>query len=331
MKPAPAPAPAAAALLLAGAISFSSVAHDFWIEAAPFQVPAGGVVRVSLHHGECFMGEPVPRDPARLESFQLVGPRGAAPVLGRSGSVTGFARPEAPGLHVISYHSGRLPNELPADAFEAYLREKGLDQIAKLRAERGDRGRAGREVYSRCAKALIWAGELSAPGGTEIAPQGDQALGLPLEIVAEGNPCALHPGDALRVRLVFRGEPLPGAMIVAVNRNDPTRHLARPTDAQGRAEFMLGAPGAWMLSCVHMVAAPPDAGADWESFWASLTFEPLPFSAEGTARPVAANKARRRRVHAEGAESRGGPRRQALAGPCGADSSSVPFTGGLVR
>jgi hypothetical protein len=31
--------------------------------------------------------------------------------------------------------------------------------------------------------------------------------------------------------------------------------------------------GAWLVKAVHMVPARADAGADWESVWASLTFE----------------------------------------------------------
>jgi len=32
-------------------------------------------------------------------------------------------------------------------------------------------------------------------------------------------------------------------------------------------------PGVWLVKVVHMVPAPKDTGADWESLWASLTFE----------------------------------------------------------
>lgn len=275
------------ALLALAKIAAPASAHDFRIDAVPFRVPVGGVVRVSLHHGEGFMGEPVPRDPTRIESFQLDGPHGAQPVLGRSGSITGFAKPEEPGLHLISYHSARVRNELPADNFEAYLREKGLDQVAKLRAERGERGQPGHEVYSRCAKALVWAGDPSARHPAEGASPSDRALGLPLEIVAEGNPGALRAGDWLGIKLLYRGSPLPGATVVALSQADPTRPIASVTDAEGRARFRLPAPGAWMITSVHMIEAPRDAQADWESFWASLTFELSQPAPHGEAGPSA--------------------------------------------
>jgi len=31
--------------------------------------------------------------------------------------------------------------------------------------------------------------------------------------------------------------------------------------------------GAWMVKCTHMVAAPAETGMDWESLWASVTFD----------------------------------------------------------
>ena len=37
--------------------------------------------------------------------------------------------------------------------------------------------------------------------------------------------------------------------------------------------FDLTPPGVWLVKAVHMVPAPAASGADWESLWASLTFE----------------------------------------------------------
>jgi hypothetical protein len=32
-------------------------------------------------------------------------------------------------------------------------------------------------------------------------------------------------------------------------------------------------PGVWMITTIHMVRAAAGLDAEWESFWASLTFE----------------------------------------------------------
>ena len=44
-------------------------------------------------------------------------------------------------------------------------------------------------------------------------------------------------------------------------------------DAKGNVTLRLARSGLWLVKAVHMAAAPPDAGVDWESWWASLTFE----------------------------------------------------------
>jgi hypothetical protein len=41
----------------------------------------------------------------------------------------------------------------------------------------------------------------------------------------------------------------------------------------GRASLVLDRPGLWLVKAVHMVPAPEGSGAEWESLWASLTFE----------------------------------------------------------
>jgi hypothetical protein len=35
----------------------------------------------------------------------------------------------------------------------------------------------------------------------------------------------------------------------------------------------LGQPGLWRISAVHMTRAPDGVDAEWDSLWASLTFE----------------------------------------------------------
>jgi len=45
------------------------------------------------------------------------------------------------------------------------------------------------------------------------------------------------------------------------------------TDAAGRVKLTLDRAGAWMVKCTHMVAAPAETGMDWESLWASVTFD----------------------------------------------------------
>ena len=253
--------PRSLAVLSALLLALPAAAHEFWIAPERYRAEPGQGLRVSLHHGERFDGEVVMRRNDSIQCFDLIDGTGSAtPILGTDGRPVSFARPVSPGGCIAVYHSRRATNVLDAEAFTEYLTQEGLHAIVAMRADAGESGMPGNEVYSRCAKALI------AVGG---APVSDRAVGLPLEIVlgTSGEPSRL-------VAVVsYLGEPLPGARVVAVHRDDPAHLIEATADDSGRVEIPAHAKGEWMLTALHMVRAPQDAGADWESFWASLTFD----------------------------------------------------------
>jgi uncharacterized GH25 family protein len=98
---------------------------------------------------------------------------------------------------------------------------------------------------------------------------------LRLELVAETSPKKLRPnrGGPLPVRLVYEGKLLAGALVVAMNRDEPEKPISSRTDRSGRVLLALPRGGVWLVKAVHMIPAPAASGADWESLWASLTFE----------------------------------------------------------
>ncbi len=250
------------------ALAPPALAHDFWIEPSAYRADPGGALAVRLRVGERFEGEPVPRNPERIEKLVLVGPGGELPVEGVDGEdPAGYVRPATAGIHVLVYRSRRASIELAPDPFAAYLREEGLDGILALRKKRGESDKPAREVYSRCAKALVAVGDAAGAGGY------DRLVGLPLELVPEANPFTLRRKDKLPVRLLLDGKPLEGALVVAMDRGKPQRKVEARTDPDGRARLALRHPGVWLVKAVHMFRAPEGVDADWESLWASLTFE----------------------------------------------------------
>ena len=255
---------AVAALVLGAAPPL--FAHDLWIEPTSFSPQAGEIVGVRLKVGMNLAGDPVPRVPALINQFVVADATDRTRVLGRNGSdPAGFVRVSAPGVQVIGYYSNPSWIELPPEIFNPYLKEEGLDSIIDIRAQHGETGARARELYSRCAKSLVLSG---SPDEAE----GDRPLGFPLELVAERNPYALPAGEALPVRLTYQSRPLAGALVVAINRADPTEKLAERSDRDGRVRFRLRPGGMWLVKAVHMVPAPSGSDADWASFWASLTF-----------------------------------------------------------
>jgi hypothetical protein len=236
-------------------------AHDFWIEPASYTPQSGQILSVRLKVGQDLMGDPVARDSSLVKQFVSEGVEGRKPLVGRDGSdPAGYLRVDGQGLTVIGYSSNPSTVDMPADKFNQYLKDEGLDAILALRAKRKQMGDGSHELFSRCAKSLVATG--SGKGS-------DRSLGFTLELVAGRNPYAMRAGDELPLRLTYLGRPLAGALVVAMNRMDPVQKLSARTDADGRVSIRLPQAGMWMVKSVHMIPS----GQNWESFWASLTFE----------------------------------------------------------
>jgi uncharacterized GH25 family protein len=242
-------------------------AHDFWIEPSTFRPPRGAVVTATLRVGEKLQGEPVPRMPIFIDRFVLKSKSGEAPLAGITGEDPAGSVPvRDAGLQWIGYQSNAYPVTLEARKFEGYLREEGLERIVELRGRNGQSASPGRERFYRCAKALLDAGR--SKGETPSVP-----LGFALELVPRTNPYATRVGGKLPLTLLFRGKPISNVLVVAMNRQDPEKAVRARTDAKGEVTLPLARPGFWLVKAVHMEAAPSGARADWESWWASLTFD----------------------------------------------------------
>ena len=242
-------------------------AHDMWIEPATFFPQSGQIVSLRLRVGQDLLGDPLLLDPSLVNQFVVSDGDGVRPVVRRDGrDPAGLVRLITPGVHVIGYRSNPSTIEIPADTFNQYLKEEGLDAVSAQRARRNETRAPAREIFSRCAKSLVFS-------GAAAAAQGDRPLGFTLELVAERNPYQLRAEQDLPVRLTYESRPLAGALVVAINRLNPADKVSARTDADGRVRFRLRHDGMWLIKAVHMVPAPADAHAEWASFWASLTFE----------------------------------------------------------
>jgi hypothetical protein len=263
-------------------------AHEFWLEPSSFTPRAGGLLAVRHCVGDGFDGWSLARNIGRIERFVVAGASGDQAIVGLDGAdPAGVVRLTSAGHQVLVYRSNRAFQEMPADKFEEYLKDKGLERISATRKARGAGRRDVREAYSRHAKALIRTGDT---GGGPI----DRVMGLRLELVADPDLFRAGRGDRHSFRLLFDGRPLAGALVAATRPGTADEDRRVRTDAEGRAEFSMRHPGMWRVAAVHMMAAPAGIDADWESLWASLTFELAATSAADAA--VAKGPACRNRI-----------------------------------
>ncbi|MCS7210179.1 MAG: DUF4198 domain-containing protein [Chloroherpetonaceae bacterium] len=250
-------------------IATTLYAHEFWLRPAKFRLKQGERTTLSLLVGENFTGEAWKFGQSTAIAF-LQCHRSATetlvPVI-----KDGVAAPielsfKYDGTYLIGLHTSPKFIELDAEKFAAYLKEEGLTDILALRSQKGDVKKPARELYRRCAKTLIQVGHLS----DETA---SKELGFPLEIIPEHNPYLLQAGDAMRFRVVFNAKPLSRAQIkVWHRRGSKVTTTTLHTDELGCASFAIVPDGEWMISLVKMIEATDTAKADYESFWASLTF-----------------------------------------------------------
>jgi hypothetical protein len=221
----------------------------------------GAMVSASLRVGQEFNGDPVARDASRIEKFIVRDDGGERALVGSEGrDPAGWFRVERDGGAIIGYRSRPAFLELPPEKFEQYLRDEGLERIIEWRAKHGESQKPSREIYSRCAKSLLNVGKTQA--------KFDKPLRFRLELVPK-----TMSADSITVRLLYESKPLEGVLVVALHRDDPSIHLRARSDKSGQVTLSLPKRGVWLIKAVHMIPAPPASNADWESLWASLTFE----------------------------------------------------------
>jgi Domain of unknown function (DUF4198) len=252
-----------------------SDAHQYWLSPSRYRIEPRADIELGAVVGTGFRGKGVSWTAERCVRF-----------LARSSETVDLARATTSGdlvwtrLRVsdtagamIAFESTFSPIELPAHEFDEYLEEEGLDE--PLRERRLAPSRPGRERYRRCAK--LWLSGDDPARATE-------PLGLPMEIVPDTAPGAHRE---LRLRVLSNGAPVSRALVKAWHRPvllsgrpfDPTTRdsigtaWSGRTDARGRVTVPVSDAGEWLISVVRMERCKDSDDADWESTWASLTFE----------------------------------------------------------
>jgi Domain of unknown function (DUF4198) len=254
--------------LLAGILA--AQAHDLYIVPERFFVEPGHPIQVGFHNGDAFPLSEASPVLNRVRDTNLICATGTVPMSAlkiEGKRAIAMALASSPGEQILTVRT--IPNliTLQPAQFVAYLKEEGLQHVLDWREEHQDSRKPGRERYSKYAKSIVLAGSSDGFATHEV--------GFPIEIVPENDPYSAKPGDMLPVRVVFKGKPAAGIQVESAwaGKGESRTTIAGRTGPDGRVAIQLDRAGLWRLHAVRMERCADSAEADWESSWASLTFE----------------------------------------------------------
>lgn len=258
------------------ALTAPARAHEYYLLPETFKPEVGEEISVSHRLGQKFKGNELPwvdvwnvrsevwENSVKREVRFKDGDRPALKVTPNSSKLT-----------VVVHQSNIDKLDFRTwEKFVKYTDKEGLSAIAEQHlAEGKPKPGEGKppisELYSRFAKTLL------TPDGSAAGK--DVVTGLTIELVALENPMALESGQPMPVQLLFRDKPLAGATVKVFTAPDTEFRHRILTDAKGKADIPDDGPGPYLLNAIAMtkvVATGKIAeGADWQSFWASMTFE----------------------------------------------------------
>jgi len=252
-------------------------AHDLWLVPAVFHVAPGARIAVMLNTGDTFPVSEAAVKPDRIERAALVTNEGSTPLTtfrtDGTSTVVDVIAPTKNGGAIVELVLKPIATKQPRSSFDEFVKHEGLDAIAAQLARMRERRAEERRTYAKYAKTLLRVGN-----GNEAVKLYQKSLGHRLEIIPQADPFLRKPGGTLPVRLLFDGKPLAKARIVIGSTATSTARQSVMqgvrTDSNGNADLqtdMTG--GVHYIHALHMIPSTGSTDVEWESFWATLTFE----------------------------------------------------------
>ncbi len=250
------------------------VAHDLYIKLDTFFVPPDSRVNVPILNGTFMESEnSIVEDRVLDVSLFAHGrrvPLGTDTWSAGEGQDTTFVLIETgrPGTYVLGASTRHRDFGLSAADFNAYLEHDGIPDVLEQRRKDGELDKDVWERYGKHVKAIIQVGETRTAGF-------DVKFGYPAEVVALSNPYNLRVGGEITVQCLVDGKPVANQLVLAGGhgaRGAIADRSAR-TDANGQVKVKIDERGRWFIKFIHMAKLPSDPDIDYESKWATLTFE----------------------------------------------------------
>ena len=248
-------------------------AHDFFFRADSFFASPNSPVRLRALNGTFSQSEnSISRD--RLRDLSIVSASGRDHPDTLQWSVAGDTsvlsfRTGSPGTYVIGASLYPRQITLKASEFNSYLADDGIPDVLAARKRKKELGKDATERYSKHIKALIQVGRSHTGDFSTV-------LDYPAELVPLDNPYSLSRGATVRVRALVDGKAVANQLVVAGGRaasGARFREQKVRTNSSGVARIRLASRGQWYVKFISMVPFTGSERIDYESKWATLTFE----------------------------------------------------------
>lgn len=243
--------------------------HDYWLHPKKFILLKDDTLTIHLYVGDKLNIE-IEREFQKdmTEKFEIITNDTSINLLPRlqDKSVPLLnERFELDGLALVAMDRGWAYIELSPKDFEEYIRHEGIEGIKILKS--GGK-KVERERYRRYIKSLVSFGDKFEG---EIYKK---VLNQRLEIILLKNPFLLKAGDEIEVQVLFEGKPLADKTVMLYNLGqDKVLEQRVKTSKNGIAKFKINNSGFHLVRLVHLRKCEKCENVDWESFWASFSFE----------------------------------------------------------
>lgn len=264
--------------LLCGSASVR--AHESWLVVDMDRAEKDTPFRFAFRTGEVFPTSESAAKPERVAEWNVVRRAKVEKLSGITVEDKDLVARKSfthPGFYLIGIALTPSFIELSPKDFEQYLFEEKADAALASFKRRAAPDAPAREIYTKFAKTWVTVG---TPGKDATV---QQAVGHLLEIIPTSDPRTWVSGMEVEVKVTLEGQPIGGVYVSSGHEGLPAHTFAERlvTDANGLARFTIGNAGHWYfrthlirpLAVPRAATSAPDAPkADWESFWASVTF-----------------------------------------------------------
>lgn len=264
------------AVLTGGLLALSAVvlsAHDFWVVPTAFEIAPNAAMEVHGQTSAAFPTSVSAVSPERVADARMISASGEERITDLTVSDKSLRlghRPTTAGQRVVAVGLATRTSRAAAAGLKRYIALEGAPELAERYDREGSLPKTDSitQRTTKYAKTVVEVGR----GGPRAF---ERTAGHPLEFVPLTDPAALHVGDSLAVRLLFRGQPLVGAYLhagAAPAAGDTTRRdMSIVTGSDGVARLRVDRAGLWNIRTLH--AAPAEGAADtWDVLFATIVF-----------------------------------------------------------